>query len=50
MRRIGNRVVGMLAGMPFVWASAGYIALATPDAADRPASQVVAEFMAHRNI
>lgn len=50
MRRIGNRVVGMLAGMPFVWALAGYIALATPDVVDRPADQVVAEFMANRTL
>lgn len=50
MRRIGNWVVGMLAGMPFVWASAGYIALVTPDAVDRPANSVVAEFLAVRTM
>ncbi len=50
MRRIGEWVVGMLAGLPFVWASAGYIALVSPDAVDRPADTVVAEYMANRTM
>ena len=50
MRRIGNWVVGLMAGMPFVWASAGYLALVSPQAADRPSNIVVAEFLAERII
>ncbi len=42
--------VGLLAAMPFVWASAGFAALTGPSPADNSATLVVAQFMAQNEM
>ncbi|MBM3275760.1 MAG: hypothetical protein FJZ00_11445 [Candidatus Sericytochromatia bacterium] len=41
-----NWWVSMLAALPFVWATAGFVALSAPPATDHPASIVVAQYFA----